>query len=719
MVREEFNERIFSRGRGEKKVMLITDEKALPKFQKSKRIWQGIPSIEVTAGGRIFLTYYSGGIKEEIGNYVVLAMSEDGVNFSDPIAVVYEEGQRCFDPCLWIDPLGRLWLTWARCPESGTFAVICEDPDAEKLVFGEEFRIGNDIMMNKPTVTSAGEWLFPVAVWNDKLRNMLSEWFPKDSAGEFAEKAGSYVYRTLDHGRTFQKQGAADIQGRSFDEHMLLEKEDGTLRLFARTDYGIGAADSHDGGSSFGESFDTGYGGPCSRFHIRRLKSGRILLLNHWDYTGRNNLTAFLSEDDGETFPYKLLLDGRDNVSYPDVKEAEDGFIYIVYDRERGGFQKTFADAMACAREILIAKVTEEDILRGSLPGGKEQQGENADEILDSGGYLRRIASKLTVYDGADQNLFEEGRNYITIDGGTTNTRVCLVKDKSIVGSVKMPFGFGGQQSDFYGQKQEIRICMEKLLAENGMKMENITAVLASGMITSEFGLCKVDHLAAPAGILKLHEGMRRELFEDICPVPFYFIPGVKVMGDSLEDTDMMRGEETEIIGLTEAYGAEYAYVLPGSHSKLLLLNDKREIISVRTMMTGEMIAAFSQHTILRGAVELKQEGYDAEHLILGYECGVKLGVNEAVFKTRILKNIYHKSSDAVYSYFLGVILAGEIENIRKCGKSGVVIGGRSQLKNAIGEILRQKTRLQVICVPDEKVEESVALGAVAVYESK
>ena len=42
--------------------MLITDKNELKKYTTEHRIWQGIPSIEVTKGGRIFSTFYSGGI---------------------------------------------------------------------------------------------------------------------------------------------------------------------------------------------------------------------------------------------------------------------------------------------------------------------------------------------------------------------------------------------------------------------------------------------------------------------------------------------------------------------------------------------------------------------------------------------------------------------------------------------------------------------------------
>ena len=95
-----------------------------------------------------------------------------------------------------------------------------------------------------------------------------------------------------------------------------------------------------------------------------------------------------LSEDDGKTFPYKLRIDGRDQVSYPDAKQMEDGSIYITYDRERGAYLHSMEDVMKAAREILIARITEEDIINGAL--------------TSEGSFLQRVANKLGEYDGED-----------------------------------------------------------------------------------------------------------------------------------------------------------------------------------------------------------------------------------------------------------------------------------------------------------------------------
>lgn len=124
------------------------------------------------------------------------------------------------------------------------------------------------------------------------------------------------------------------------------------------------------------------------------------MLVNHDNYSssptnpqGRNNLTALLSDDECKTWKYKLLLDERDQVSYPDVTEADDGFIYVTYDRERGCGKKSMDEACSEAREILFAKVCEKDIMAG--------------ELVNPDSKLKCVISGLGKYDGED-NPFEK-----------------------------------------------------------------------------------------------------------------------------------------------------------------------------------------------------------------------------------------------------------------------------------------------------------------------
>lgn len=361
-----------------------------------------MPGIERTKGGRLFATFYSGRCTETLGNYCVIVKSDDdGKTWSEPIAAAYNgQMKRCFDSVLWIDPLGRLWFTFASGHRYSVYGVICENPDADELVFSEEFFIGEGVMMNKPTVLSSGEWLFPVALWDywytEPTFNQI-KWYGDIFLEEYMQKQESYsganVYKSTDNGKTikfFSSQG--HIQERSHDEHMIYERRDGVLVMFTRTKYGISRSYSYDKGASWTVAERSGLTGPNSRFHVRRLKSGRLLLINHDNFNGRNNLTAFLSEDDGESWPYKLLLDERSEVSYPDMTEGEDGYLYIIYDRERGAYKDTAEEALASAREILFAKINESDILCGKLTS-KE-------------GSLKNVISKLGAYEGDEEDLY-------------------------------------------------------------------------------------------------------------------------------------------------------------------------------------------------------------------------------------------------------------------------------------------------------------------------
>lgn len=83
----------------------IFTEASQERFQDSYRRWQGIPSIEVTDKGRIFVNFYSGQDAEVGGNIMVLCVSDDGgASFRSCEAVVEHPDPACriYDPCLWM-----------------------------------------------------------------------------------------------------------------------------------------------------------------------------------------------------------------------------------------------------------------------------------------------------------------------------------------------------------------------------------------------------------------------------------------------------------------------------------------------------------------------------------------------------------------------------------------------------------------------------------------
>lgn len=342
-------------------------------FQPESRIWQGVPSIEVSHSGRLWAAWYSGGRSEMPGNYIILSKSDDhGKSWQDPTLIVApKEGIRTFDPCLWIDPKGKLWLFWAQSGEykyldgrAGVWAITSTDHNSGKAHWSDPFRVSHGIMIQKPIVTSNNEWLLPVSLWT--VATIHGKSFKLKP--EIESYAGAGVVASTDEGKSWEWRGSMKIECSSYDEHTLIEKNDGSIWMLIRTLYGIGQSESHDGGRTWSRGRATDLDGPDAKFFIRRLHSGNLLLINHVNFNLRSHLTALLSRDDGKTWEGGLLLDERSNVSYPDGCQDENGKIYIIYDRERGGMrdslsQKQFQERKNFSREVLMAEFTEDEVL--------------------------------------------------------------------------------------------------------------------------------------------------------------------------------------------------------------------------------------------------------------------------------------------------------------------------------------------------------------------
>ena len=335
-------------------------------FSERERAFQGCPTVAVTRGGRIFLGWYSGGTREpHIDNYNLIVYSDDGgKSFSKPYLVIpgsRELGIHSLDIQLWTAPDGALHVFWVqnhatpttdgiRPPLPETFpwmsvdgfdfgdfehsmwTSVCHNPDADRPVFDEPHRLDKGFLRSKPTALSSGKTLF----------------FNYDQLSDrYGYSVSDDLGKTLSH-----RYGAKKIPTK-FDEAMAYERLDGSVRMLARTlnsGY-LAESISYDGGESFGDARLSNIKNPSTRFFISRLPSGRVLLVNNDSSESRTNMAVYLSEDDGESWRYKRIIDTREQLSYPDCDFFGEK-IFLTYDRERTG-----------AKEILFLDFTEADIM--------------------------------------------------------------------------------------------------------------------------------------------------------------------------------------------------------------------------------------------------------------------------------------------------------------------------------------------------------------------
>lgn len=305
---------------------------------------------------------------------------------------------------------------------------------------------------------------------------------------------------------------------------------------------------------------------------------------------------------------------------------------------------------------------------------------------------------------------------YVTIDTGTTNTRLYLVKDKIICDVLKL---YVGARDGAEALRPQIRDAIAELLSRNEISSGDVRRILASGMITSEYGLCCIPHLPLPVGLRELHENRREVMLPDVSEIPFCFVPGIKCVGDRIDDCDSVRGEETEIMGLlNEGEAPDGVYVLPGSHSKYLTVDENGRIIFSRGTLTGELFRALVENTMLRGATDFEHAVLIEERLIEGYECCERRGFNESISKVGTMSKLWGASRETCYSFLLGAVLHDEVRSLLCDAKDKrVLLGGQAQLRRAIECLLRHGGHCDTHMLSDERIAASTALGVIRIFE--
>lgn len=340
-----------------------------PEFGDDRRMFQGIPSVVVTPCGRIWATWYGGGVGEGPENYVMLTSSRDGGRTWSDLEMVIAPPFRASEPALWLDPDGRMWFMWNQYPlhlrsrGSQLWAMTTKNPDAVTPDWSAPRLLAMELNnLNKPTVLSNRTWLWPTGSWQfgalpENYRHM------PPPLGTLSRPLLS-----KDKGQTFLAGGHIPMRQeyRAFEEYQVVQRKDGSLWLLTRTHKGkigngIGESFSHDGGMTWSEVKPSGIVHTTSRFFISRLRSEKLLLVKNGPVgkdTGRSELMAFLSDDDGATWYGGLMLDERKNVAYPDAMQGIDGQIYVIYDHSRHR-----------EKEILLAIFSEKDVARGKVHG--------------------------------------------------------------------------------------------------------------------------------------------------------------------------------------------------------------------------------------------------------------------------------------------------------------------------------------------------------------
>jgi 2-dehydro-3-deoxygalactonokinase len=169
-------------------------------------------------------------------------------------------------------------------------------------------------------------------------------------------------------------------------------------------------------------------------------------------------------------------------------------------------------------------------------------------------------------------------------------------------------------------------------------------------------------------------------------------VPGVTCV-DAAGVPDVMRGEETQILGATAAADGSAAgtqlIVLPGTHSKWAIVADDG-IETFATFLTGELYAVLKDHSILG---RMMPPGADAgEDGAAAYDRGVRRGLAAGaaaagllhdLFGVRTLALVGDLATAATADYLSGLLIGSEIRAGRAWAVRHGVDAGRATLVGA------------------------------------
>ncbi|HKX62714.1 MAG TPA: 2-dehydro-3-deoxygalactonokinase [Verrucomicrobiae bacterium] len=223
-----------------------------------------------------------------------------------------------------------------------------------------------------------------------------------------------------------------------------------------------------------------------------------------------------------------------------------------------------------------------------------------------------------------------------------------------------------------------------KLAAADGDRAENFRVTLARGL----------EKLQAPAELPIFISGMAsssigwKEL--PYARLPFALDGGNAVweqMDDRTflisglrSDTDILRGEETEALGLASTLGPDFpskaVLILPGTHSKHLEV-DGASVTGFRTHMTGELFALLSRQSVLRHSTD-PTAPFDVTAFIEGVEEAKRQPLPAALFRVRTRHVLDRQMAASNTSFLSGLLIATELAALTRSDRRVIVASGES-----------------------------------------
>src|SRR5262245_6214369 len=322
---------------------------------------------------------------------------------------------------------------------------------------------------------------------------------------------------------------------------------------------------------------------------------------------------------------------------------------------------------------------------------------------------------------------------YFAVDSGTTNSRVWLMRGREVLARKQVPVGVRNTAID--GHNRALVYSIHEAILELARKSdvaELPQTVIAAGMITSELGLHEVKHVQAPAGLVELGSNVQDKEFEDLKGISFHFIPGVRCGPrnadfENVDSVDIMRGEETEVMGafeeIEQIQKEPLLYIHLGSHTKMIQLDADRRISASASTLAGELMHSILEQTILRRSLpQTPFAFFSPVFFSQGWEHCERVGFMRALYEVRVLQISSEFPKEELPSFMLGAIIFEEFRCFQTLAGDArgqqVLLSGLPHLQPAWCFALRSRG-FSVRQLNAEETERCFLTGMLRIYQHR
>ena len=300
----------------------------------------------------------------------------------------------------------------------------------------------------------------------------------------------------------------------------------------------------------------------------------------------------------------------------------------------------------------------------------------------------------------------------IYLDIGSTHSRAWLVERGCILESARCATGV--RDTVITGSTDAVRAAVRDLVVQLSGTV-GPERIVAAGMITSSIGLAEVSHVTAPAGVAELAAAVGRLDAPEVALAPIILVPGVRTPADEPLRSDVMRGEETLVLGLLARGSISHSDVVlnAGSHWKLVRLDGHGRIARSVTSLGGETLHAVQSATVVGASLPQDAGDLPASWLERGAAAAADSGMLRAFFGVRLLDLAGRSSASERQAFFVGAAIGHDLNSLARSGEFDgvrrVLVTGHPAISCAWAHLLSRQGIPAEAATPDVVTEATVA----------